>query len=57
MCRTRTFSLGCEKNAAKRDFMMNDAYGWMGGGMWVWTVICILAVVLLVVMINKVSTK
>jgi hypothetical protein len=37
--------------------MMNNAYGWMGGGMWVWTLICILVVVLLVVMINKVSAK
>jgi hypothetical protein len=37
--------------------MMNHAYGWMGGGMWTWTVIGILMVVLLVVAINKVSTK
>jgi hypothetical protein len=29
----------------------------MGGGMWVWTVIGVLVVVLLVVTINKVSTK
>jgi hypothetical protein len=29
----------------------------MGGGMWVWTLIGVLVVVLLVVMINKVSTK
>jgi uncharacterized membrane protein len=40
-----------------RDFMMNNSHGWMGGGMWVWTLICVLVVVLLVVMINKVSTK
>ena len=31
--------------------------GWMGGGMWIWTVIGVLLVVLLVVAINKVSTK
>jgi hypothetical protein len=37
--------------------MMNHAYGWMSGGMWVWTVIGALVVVLLVVAINKVSAK
>ena len=31
--------------------------GWMGGGMWLWTVIGVLVVVLLVVVINKVSNK
>jgi hypothetical protein len=31
--------------------------GWMGGGMWLWTVIAVLLVVLLVVAINKLSTK
>jgi hypothetical protein len=31
--------------------------GWMGGGLWDWTVIAVLAVVLLVMVINKVSTK
>jgi hypothetical protein len=34
--------------------MMN---GWMGGGMWIYTVIGVLVVVLLVVAINKMSTK
>jgi hypothetical protein len=34
--------------------MMN---GWMGGGMWLWTVIAVLLVILLVVAINKLSTK
>jgi hypothetical protein len=34
--------------------MMN---GWMGGGMWIYTVIGVLVVVLLVVTINKVSQK
>jgi hypothetical protein len=37
--------------------MMNQAYGGMSGGMWIWTVIGALMVVLLVVAINKVSTK
>ena len=32
--------------------MMN---GWMGGGMWIYTVIGVLVVVLLVVAINKMS--
>lgn len=31
--------------------------GWMGGGMWIWTVIAVLVVVLLIVLINKVSRK
>ncbi len=45
--------------------MMNQTDGWMGGGMggfasggmWLWTVIGVLVVVLLVVLINKVSGK
>ncbi len=36
---------------------MNGWNGWMGGGMWLWTVVGVLAVVLLVVAINKVSKK
>ena len=36
---------------------MNHTNGWMGGGMWVWTVIGILVVVLLVVVISKLSKK
>jgi uncharacterized membrane protein len=36
---------------------MNHAYGWMGGGMWIWTVIGVFLVVLLVVAINKLSKK
>ena len=36
---------------------MNHPNGWMGGGMWLWTVIGVLVVVLLVVLINKVSKK
>jgi len=31
--------------------------GWMGGGMWTWTLIGIVVVVLLVVLISKVSKK
>lgn len=31
--------------------------GWAGGGMWTWAVIGIVAVVLLVVAINKLSKK
>ncbi len=37
--------------------MMSHAYGWMGEGMWIWTVTAVLVVVLLVVVINKVSNK
>jgi uncharacterized membrane protein len=49
------------KTHHERDWMMNNSYGWMGGGasggMWIWTVIGVLVVVLLVVLIKKVSTK
>ena len=31
--------------------------GWSGGGMWIWTAIGILVVVLLVVVITKLSKK
>jgi hypothetical protein len=31
--------------------------GWAGGGMWLWTVIGVLVVILLVVLISKVSKK
>lgn len=31
--------------------------GWMGGGMWIWTVIVVLVVVLLVVVIGRLSRK
>ena len=41
--------------------MMNQSDGWMngwsGGGMWLWTVIGVLVVVLLVVVISKMSEK
>ena len=41
--------------------MMNQGGGWMGrwagGGMWVWTVIGVLVIVLLVVLIGKLSNK
>lgn len=36
---------------------MNHMNGWMGGGMWVWTVIGVLIVVLLIVVISKQSKK
>ena len=36
---------------------MNHTDGWMGGGMWLWTVIGVVVVVLLVVVINKLSKK
>jgi hypothetical protein len=35
---------------------MNHTGGWMGG-MWIWTVIGVLLVVLLIVVINKVSKR
>jgi hypothetical protein len=37
--------------------MMNQIGGWMGGGMWLWTVIGVLLVVLLVVALGKLSNK
>ena len=36
---------------------MNHGDGWMGGGMWVWTAIGVLVVVLLVVVIGRQSEK
>lgn len=36
---------------------MNHMDGWMGGGMWIWTVIGVLLVVLLVVVINRLTRK
>jgi hypothetical protein len=41
----------------ERDLMMNHTDGWMGGGMWIWTVIGVLVVVLLVVVISNLSKK
>jgi uncharacterized membrane protein len=41
----------------ERGFMMNHANGWMsgwmGGGMWIWTMLGVVVVVLLVVVIGK----
>ena len=31
--------------------------GWMGGGMWVWTVLGVVVAILLVVVIGKLSKK
>ena len=39
------------------DGWMSGTNGWMSGGMWTWTVIAALVVVLLVVVITKVSKK
>jgi hypothetical protein len=39
------------------DGWMGGMGGWMGGGMWIWTVIGVLVVILLVVVINKLSKK
>lgn len=36
---------------------MDGMNGWMGGGMWLWTVIGVLLVVLLVVAISKLSRQ
>ena len=36
---------------------MMDHSGWMGGGMWIWTVVGVLAAVLLLMMISRMSNK
>ena len=36
---------------------MNQTGGWAGGGMWLWTVIGVLVVVLLVIVISRQSRK
>ena len=45
----------------ERSFMMNHGNGWMGGwaggGMWLWTVIGVLAAALLVVAVTKLAKK
>jgi len=33
----------------ERDVMMNNGYGWMGGGIWMWAVLAVLVVVVVVV--------
>ncbi len=43
--------------SATKESVMNNSGGWMGGGMWIWTLIGVLVVVLLVVVINKQSKK
>ena len=51
---------GCSQRN-ERSFMMNHGDGWMGGwaggGMWLWTVIGVLAVALLVVAVTKLPKK
>jgi hypothetical protein len=37
--------------------MMNHTDGWMGGGMWTWSMISVLVVVLLVIVIYKLFKK
>jgi hypothetical protein len=37
--------------------MMNHMNGWMGGGMWLWTIIGVLLVIFLVIAISKISRK
>ena len=37
--------------------MMGNTSGWMGGGMWLWTTIGIVVVVLLAVIVGKMSRK
>jgi hypothetical protein len=37
--------------------MMDGYGGWMGGGMWTWTVLGLVVVALLVVVIGKMSKK
>jgi hypothetical protein len=39
------------------DGWMGGMGGWAGGGMWIWTVIGVLVMVLLVVVISKLSKK
>ena len=47
---------GYQQDRNERGVMMNYSGGWMGG-MWLWTVIGVLLVVLLVVVIVKQSRK
>jgi hypothetical protein len=52
---------GSQPQRNKRNFMMNNTdgwmNGWMGGGMWIWTVLGIAIVVLLAFVIGKLSKK
>lgn len=36
---------------------MNNSNGWMGGEMWIWSAVCMLVVILLVVAILKLTKK
>jgi uncharacterized membrane protein len=50
-----------EKNLMVNHTDMNHAdgwmHGWMGGGMWLWTVIGVVVLILLIVVIAKLSGK
>ncbi len=37
--------------------MMYHGYGWMGGGMWLWTVLMVVVVALLVVMVTRAKRR
>jgi hypothetical protein len=37
--------------------MMNQSAGWMGGGMWLWSVIGVLIVVLLFMLVSQQGKK
>jgi len=37
--------------------MMDHAYGWMGGGMWLWTVLAITVAVLVAVLIARTAKR
>ena len=49
--------IGLDEPQQEGGFWMNHMDGWMGGGMWIWTVIGVLVVVLLIVVISKQSNK
>lgn len=47
----------CNERGFIMNNMMNYTDGWMGGGMWLWSVIGVLLIVLLIVVILKQSKK
>ena len=52
-------SAGAEMGAPAMDddLMMIGGYGWMGGGMWIWTVTAIVVVIFLVFIVGKLSKQ